>query len=149
MPDVLGIPHVWGVPDVPDLQDALRIPDMFRICGSARICMRFQDARRDVRRGTTRETIPDKPNDLRDDAQGETRSSGCSRAWRFWMFERLSWNSLGECSVITRYSDARQILRVDASGRAKLVQHSDETFVFSGWTLHEGCSFRAICTMEL
>ena len=56
---------------------------------------------------------------------------------------------LGGCSEIARDSDARSILRLDSSGDSNLERHSDETFVFIGWTLHDGFRFRAICTMEL
>ena len=61
----------------------------------------------------------------------------------------FSWMMLGGCSEIARDSNARRILQFDPSGCSDLAQHSDETFVFTGWTLHEGFIFRAICTMEL
>ena len=56
---------------------------------------------------------------------------------------------LGGCSVIAANSNARRILQLDSSGSFDLEQHSDETFVFTGWTLHDGFRICAICTMEL
>ena len=65
------------------------------------------------------------------------------------MILEFSRRLLGGCSVIAANSNARRILRLDSSGSFNLEQHSDETFVFSDWTLHDGFRFRAICTMEL
>ena len=65
------------------------------------------------------------------------------------MILEFSRRMLGGCSEIAGDSDARRILRLDSSGCSNLERHSDETFVFTGWTLHDGFLFRAICTMEL
>ena len=65
------------------------------------------------------------------------------------MMLEFSRRVLGECWVIARDSDARRILRLDSSGCANLKQYSNETFVFTDWTLHDRFRFRAICTMEL
>ena len=65
------------------------------------------------------------------------------------MILAFSRRMLGGCSEFTRDSDAKRILLLDSSGCSNLERHSDETFVLTGWTLHEGFSCRAICTMEL
>ena len=65
------------------------------------------------------------------------------------MILEFSRRVLGGCWVIARDSDARRILRLNSSGCANLKQYSNETFVFTDWTLHDRFRFRAICTMEL
>ena len=62
------------------------------------------------------------------------------------MILEFSQRVLGGCWVIARDPDARGILRLDSSGCVNLKQHSNETFVFSDWTLHDRFRFRAIRT---
>ena len=65
------------------------------------------------------------------------------------MIVEFSRRVLGGCYVIARVSDAIRILPLDSSGCSNLKQHSDETFVFTDWALHDGFRFRAICMMKL
>ena len=65
------------------------------------------------------------------------------------IFLEFSRRMLGGCSDFARDSDAGRILQLDSPGSSNLERHAEDTFVFTGWTSHDGFRFRAICTMEL
>ena len=65
------------------------------------------------------------------------------------IFLEFSRRMLGGCSDFARDSDAGRILQLDSPGSSNLERHAKDTFLFTGWTSHDGFRFRAICTMEL